>query len=130
MNMWGFTPDYFKGSAAIFEDFLDKNINELKKEYYIPYAVDCMIKGQGYCGDGQYQSGNLSPFQPFIEEKDSGQCRHEHYADIVERIIQSRRHHPERTQHAIGAAYVREPQQRSPAHGRPSQSSCQVSLGA
>ena len=44
MNMWGFTPDYFDKSAAIFESFLEKNINELKAEYYIPYAIDCMIK--------------------------------------------------------------------------------------
>ncbi|MBE6236462.1 MAG: nucleotidyltransferase [Bacteroidales bacterium] len=43
MNMWGFTPDYFEKSAAIFEKFLEKNINELKAEYYIPYAIDCMI---------------------------------------------------------------------------------------
>lgn len=50
MNMWCFTPDYFKRSAEIFEDFLDANINELKKEYYIPYAIDCMIKdGTGKC---------------------------------------------------------------------------------
>ncbi|MBR5384646.1 MAG: nucleotidyltransferase [Bacteroidales bacterium] len=44
MNMWGFTPDYFKGSEAIFEQFLEKNIAELKKEYYIPFAVDTMVK--------------------------------------------------------------------------------------
>ena len=50
MNMWGFTPDYFEKSAAIFEQFLEKNINELKKEYYIPYAVDVIIKaGEGAC---------------------------------------------------------------------------------
>jgi len=50
MNMWGFTPDYFEKSAAIFEAFLEENINELKKEYYIPYAIDCMIKeGIGSC---------------------------------------------------------------------------------
>ena len=50
MNMWGFTPDYFSKSEAIFESFLEENINELKKEYYIPYAVDCMIKeGKGSC---------------------------------------------------------------------------------
>ena len=45
MNMWGFTPDYFDKSAAIFEQFLEKNANELKKEFYIPYAVDVMIRG-------------------------------------------------------------------------------------
>ena len=44
MNMWGFTPDYFKASADIFVNFLQANINELKKEYYIPYAVDTMVK--------------------------------------------------------------------------------------
>ena len=45
MNMWGFPPDYFDKSAAIFEQFLEKNANELKKEFYIPYAVDVMIRG-------------------------------------------------------------------------------------
>ena len=47
MNMWGFTPDYFAKSAAIFEKFLEANINEPKKEFYIPYAIDCMIKDGG-----------------------------------------------------------------------------------
>ena len=48
MNMWGFTPDYFTKSEAIFSDFLRANSGELKKEYYIPYAVDCIVKaGQG-----------------------------------------------------------------------------------
>ena len=50
MNMWGFTPDYFAGSAVLFEDFLEKNSQELKKEFYIPYAVDCMIRsGEASC---------------------------------------------------------------------------------
>ena len=45
MNMWGLTPDYFAKSEAIFEGFLEQNINEPKKEFYIPYAMDCIIKG-------------------------------------------------------------------------------------
>ena len=45
MNMWGFTPDYFAKSADIFETFLEQNSRELKKEYYIPYAIDCMVRG-------------------------------------------------------------------------------------
>ena len=50
MNMWCFTPDYFAGSEAVFEKFLEANIGELKKEFYIPYAIDCMIKdGSGKC---------------------------------------------------------------------------------
>lgn len=47
MNMWGFTPDYFEKSYEIFKSFLDVNVKELKKEYYIPYAVDTMIKKGG-----------------------------------------------------------------------------------
>ena len=50
MNMWGFTPDYFEKSEEIFTKFLEKNINELKSEFYIPYAIDCIIKeGTGKC---------------------------------------------------------------------------------
>lgn len=50
MNMWGFTPDYFKKSEEVFVDFLKENINELKKEFYIPYAIDSMIKNNlGQC---------------------------------------------------------------------------------
>ena len=44
MNMWGFTPDYFAKSETIFHSFLEKNIGELKAEFYIPYAIDCMIR--------------------------------------------------------------------------------------
>ena len=47
MNMWGFTPDYFDKSAAIFEKFLEVNIDQLKKEFYIPYAVDLLIREGG-----------------------------------------------------------------------------------
>lgn len=46
MNMWGFTPDYFEKSEEIFKLFLEKNSNELKAEFYIPYVVDCTIKNK------------------------------------------------------------------------------------
>jgi len=50
MNMWGFTPDYFAKSEEIFKTFLESNAGELKKEFYIPYAVDLMIRlGIGKC---------------------------------------------------------------------------------
>ncbi|MDY6278300.1 MAG: sugar phosphate nucleotidyltransferase [Bacteroidales bacterium] len=49
MNMWGFTPDYFEKSAELFKVFLTDFGKELKKEYYIPYAVDCMIKAGDKC---------------------------------------------------------------------------------
>ena len=51
MNMWGFTPDYFELSGKVFESFLEKNLNEPKKEFYIPFAVDTLIKTAGYCCD-------------------------------------------------------------------------------
>lgn len=44
MNMWCFTPDYFAKSEIIFSTFLEQFSMELKKEFYIPYAIDCMIK--------------------------------------------------------------------------------------
>ena len=50
MNMWGFTPDYFTGSEEAFKDFLKDYGMELKKEFYIPYVVDVMIKsGKASC---------------------------------------------------------------------------------
>ena len=50
MNMWCFTPDYFEKSDAIFGQFLEENINEPKKEFYIPFAVDRMIhEGSAAC---------------------------------------------------------------------------------
>ena len=50
MNMWGFTPDYFDKSGNIFTEFLKTNSNELKSEFYIPYAIDNIIKsGAGKC---------------------------------------------------------------------------------
>ena len=50
MNMWGFTPDYFAKSEKLFDAFLEKNIGEPKKEFYIPYVVDVIVKsGEGAC---------------------------------------------------------------------------------
>lgn len=50
MNMWGFTPDYFAKSEDIFTAFLEKNIGELKAEFYIPFVIDSIIKGSaGKC---------------------------------------------------------------------------------
>lgn len=45
MNMWCFTPDYFDKSAEAFKLFLKERSKELKSEFYIPYAVDLMVKG-------------------------------------------------------------------------------------
>lgn len=44
MNMFGFTPLYFKLAANHFKSFLDDHGNELKSEYFIPSSLDKMIK--------------------------------------------------------------------------------------
>jgi hypothetical protein len=44
MNLWGFTPDYFEYSEREFRKFLDKDINTPKAEFFIPLAIDALIK--------------------------------------------------------------------------------------
>lgn len=44
MNMWGFTPEYFRYSDEAFRAFLDLHINEPKTEIYIPTVVNDLIK--------------------------------------------------------------------------------------
>ncbi|GHT74036.1 nucleotidyltransferase [Bacteroidia bacterium] len=43
MNMWGFTPEYFDYSDELFVDFLLKNQDHLKAEFYIPSVVNHLI---------------------------------------------------------------------------------------
>ncbi|MDR1719964.1 MAG: nucleotidyltransferase [Dysgonamonadaceae bacterium] len=43
MNMWGFTPEYFDYSEAIFTDFLKENSNNIKAEFFIPLAVNQLV---------------------------------------------------------------------------------------
>lgn len=43
MNMWGFTPDYFRYSEDYFVEFLKENRENLKAEYYIPLMVNKLV---------------------------------------------------------------------------------------
>ena len=43
MNMWGFTPDYMEESERLFKLFLKDNIDEPKKEFYVPSVVSALI---------------------------------------------------------------------------------------
>ena len=43
MNMWGFTPEYFRYSEEGFRAFLAERGQELKSEYYIPTLVNDLI---------------------------------------------------------------------------------------
>lgn len=44
MNLWGFTPDYFEYSDREFKNFLDKQLNTPKAEFFIPLVIDTLIK--------------------------------------------------------------------------------------
>jgi hypothetical protein len=44
MNLWGFRPDIFDYIANGFAEFLKENINEPKKEYYLPLVVTELIE--------------------------------------------------------------------------------------
>jgi hypothetical protein len=41
--MWGFTPDYFEYSEKYFVEFLKKNIQNPKAEFFIPLVVNELI---------------------------------------------------------------------------------------
>lgn len=43
MNLWGFTPDYFDYSEREFKNFLDRDINTPKSEFFIPLCIDALI---------------------------------------------------------------------------------------
>ncbi|MCF0203669.1 MAG: nucleotidyltransferase [Bacteroidaceae bacterium] len=45
MNVWGFTPDYFKYSEEFFKEFLScqKNLENPKSEFFIPLLVNKLI---------------------------------------------------------------------------------------
>lgn len=44
MNFWGFTPDLFPKLNQLFIDFLKENAQNEKSEFYIPFAVNDLIK--------------------------------------------------------------------------------------
>jgi UTP-glucose-1-phosphate uridylyltransferase len=47
MNFWGFTPDFFDGLNALFEDFLRKNEQNITAEFPIPDVIShLMVTGQ------------------------------------------------------------------------------------
>ena len=46
MNFWGFTPTYFKDLRVVFEDFIRKNGENLKAEFYIPSTLSELIEAK------------------------------------------------------------------------------------
>jgi UTP-glucose-1-phosphate uridylyltransferase len=46
MNLFGFTPAFFKFLEKYFTKFLQENIQNLKSEYYLPFVVDELIRNR------------------------------------------------------------------------------------
>jgi dTDP-glucose pyrophosphorylase len=46
MNFWGFTPKCFEFGDELFLDFLEKNKENLKAEFYLPVIVNKMLEGK------------------------------------------------------------------------------------
>ncbi len=44
MNFWGFTPDIFNHLKVLFNQFLEINASSEKVEFYIPFAVNDIVK--------------------------------------------------------------------------------------
>ncbi len=44
MNLWGFTPAVFPQLAKLFHDFIRDNGNHPDAEFFLPTAIDCLIK--------------------------------------------------------------------------------------
>ena len=55
MNCWGFTPDIFSKVMDGFKSFLDNDDGNIKREYYLPFAVK-EIMDKGECSVKVYSS--------------------------------------------------------------------------
>ena len=70
MNCWGFTPDIFAALEKGFAEFLsEKHANELKCEYYLPFAV-CDMLQKGECSVKVYRSEDAWYGVTYREDKD------------------------------------------------------------
>ena len=55
MNCWGFTPDIFDKVNEGFKKFLAENNGDIKREYYLPFAVKEIME-RGDCSVRVYSS--------------------------------------------------------------------------
>lgn len=76
MNFFGFMPDYFIKSEAMFVDFLreEKNQNNPKAEYFIPLAVNNLIQSGAatmkvLSSDAQWFGVTYKEDRPFVVDK-------------------------------------------------------------
>ena len=70
MNCWGFTPDIFAKVAEGFKKFLDADNGDIKREYYLPFAVK-EIMDSGDCTVKVYSSKDSWYGVTYREDRDS-----------------------------------------------------------
>ena len=70
MNCWGFTPDIFSKVADGFQSFLDNDDGNIKREYYLPFAVK-EIMDKGSCSVRVYSSKDSWYGVTYREDHDS-----------------------------------------------------------
>ena len=74
MNCWGFTPDIFEKLSEGFSNFLsEKHADELKCEYYLPFAVCDMLKNgecevKVYASEDSWYGVTYKEDKPFVVE--------------------------------------------------------------
>lgn len=70
MNCWGFTPEVFEQIEAGFANFLmNTGYDEIKKEYYLPFAVEEMMNA-GKCTVKVYKSESAWYGVTYAQDKD------------------------------------------------------------
>lgn len=47
MNFWGFTPEVFKLSEGLFQEFAKSHTNDPKAEFFIPIIVETLLNSEG-----------------------------------------------------------------------------------
>ena len=74
MNCWGFTPDIFEKLSEGFARFLSqKHADELKCEYYLPFAVCDMLQSgecdvKVYASEDSWYGVTYKEDKPFVVE--------------------------------------------------------------
>lgn len=74
MNMWGFVPVFMEETTRLFSDFLKKNIDKPKSEFYIPEAIQLLMdedkaKVDVLASDDQWFGVTYKEDKPFVQEE-------------------------------------------------------------
>lgn len=84
MNFWGFTPAVLPCFKDLFKEFLVQKGNELKSEFYIPYAVNLLIESKTIAvkvleSNAQWFGVTYQADRPYVQERISAMYMHGTY---------------------------------------------------